>query len=120
MYFPFGVLTYSHIATIAPIIIKTGIYQYAIATFITLWNHSVILGNLSFEPNSSYTFCIAGIATNVPTTNITINNANCIKFGINMFLNFLFTAFVSSRYFTACSNEFVNDPDNSPTFIILI
>ena len=62
----------------------------------------------------------AGIATNVPTNNITNNNTNCIIFGTNIDFNFLFNASVSSRYVTACSNDVVKDPDNSPTFTIFI
>ena len=86
----------------------------------TPWNHIVIAGNLSVDPNSSYTFWIAGIATTVPTISITSNNTNCIIFGINIPLIFFSKTSVDSRYFTACSSEFVSDPDNSPTFIIFI
>ena len=75
---------------------------------------------MSDDPNSLYTFCIAGIATNVPTNNITNSNENCTMFGTNIDLIFLFNAFVSSRYVTACSNDCVNEPDSSPTFTMFI
>ena len=75
----------------------------------TLANQSVTSGKVSAEPTWSNTFCIAGIATNVPTNNNTNNPINWIMFGIKIFLNFLFKASESSRYLTACSKEVVSD-----------
>ena len=97
-----------------------GIYQYSITLSKKSANQRVIAGNSSWVPNSSKIPWIAGIATNVPTTNITNNNTNCMILGTKIAFIFLRKASVSSKYFTACSNEFVNEPDNSPTFIIFI
>ena len=54
------------------------------------------------------------------TTSIIIIPTNCKILGINIFFIFLVNSVDSSKYLTACSNEFDSEPDNSPTFIIFV
>ena len=108
------------IETTIAAIITIGIYHIFATAFIKFENHNVNAGNLASEPKLLNTFWIIGTDIIVPTTAKTINTTNCTKFGINISLSFLFIASVSSRYFTACSNAFVSEPDNSPTLIIFM
>ena len=54
-----------------------------------------------------------------PNINIASSKTNCITFGIMIFFKASFVPEDSSKYFTACSNDFVKDPDSSPTLIML-
>ena len=77
-------------------------------------------GNFALDPISLNKFSICGTATSVPTTSIIIIPTNCKILGINIFFIFLVNSVDSSKYLTACSNEFDSEPDNSPTFIIFV
>ena len=89
---------YANIATITPRIIATGMYHISVKKSRKLENHIVNGGNCSFDPKLSNTPCIIGTDITVPTTANNIKRQNCTKFGINISLNFLFIACVSSKY----------------------
>ena len=88
---------YVTIAIITPTIIATGIYHIFVNKSKKLENHIVNAGNCSVDPKLSNTPCIIGTDIIVPTTANTIKRQNCTKFGINISLNFLFIACVSSK-----------------------
>ena len=111
---------YAITATTIPPNIITGIYHILTIQFRKFENARVKGGNFAVEPKLSNTPCIIGTDIIVPITANNINATNCTKFGINISFSFLFMAAVFSRYFTACSNAFVREPDNSPTLIIFI
>ena len=112
---------YNIIATTIAAINATGIGHHFKNPLKNAWNLSVAAGITSeLAPNSSKTPCTCGKAYNVPTNSITINNANCARFGINIPFIFFSIAVVLSKYSTACCKEFSKEPESSPTLIMFI